>query len=253
VARLNCVVRRINVSSSACAPALLGGTRFVGRSLVEAAVACGHEVTIFNRGRTNPNLFPEVEWIRGDRTQDLSPLAGRTWDAVVDVAAYFPQVVELSVEALRHSVGRYLFVSSVSVYADQSVPQFEGARVEELVDPEDSTPESYGARKAACERIVKQAFGPIDGRAAWADHRPARFDRPLFVLAPAHARGGRVLAPGHPGDPLQFIDVRDLAALILHLVEQNRPGSFNATGRIVTFVEVLAECQRVTGGDAWFS
>ena len=230
---------------------VLGGTRFVGRALVEAAVVCGHEVTIFNRGRTNPNLFPEVEWIRGDRTQDLSSLAGRGWDAVIDVAAYFPRVAELSVEALAHSVSRYLFVSSVSVYADQSVPQFEDASVEALLDPEDSTPESYGARKAACERIVEQAFG-----------NRSTVVRPGLIVGPHDstdrfsywpqriARGGRVLAPGEPGDPVQFIDVRDLAAFMLRLVEEDRPGRFNATGRIVTFVELVEECRRVAGGEA---
>jgi 2'-hydroxyisoflavone reductase len=229
----------------------LGGTRFVGRALVDAAVVRGHEVTIFNRGKTNPNLFPEVEWIRGDRTQDLSSLAGSRWDAVVDVAAYFPRVAELSVEALAHSVSRYLFVSSVSVYADQSVPQFEDASVEALVDPDDSTPASYGARKAACERIVEQAFG-----------KRSTVVRPGLIVGPHDstdrfsywpqriARGGRVLAPGEPGDPLQFIDVRDLAAFMLRLVEEDRPGRFNATGRIVTFVEFVEECRRVAGGEA---
>jgi 2'-hydroxyisoflavone reductase len=230
---------------------VLGGTRFVGRALVEAAVVCGHEVTIFNRGKTNPDLFPQVEQIRGDRTQDLSPLAGRRWDAVVDVAAYFPRVAELSVEALRHSVDHYLLVSSVSVYADQSVPQFEDARLEELVDPEDSTAESYGGRKAACERIVEQAFA-----------EQSTVVRPGLIVGPHDstdrfsywprriARGGRILAPGEPGDPLQFIDVRDLAAFILSLVEEDRAGRFNATSRIVTFVELLEECHRVTGGAA---
>ena len=94
---------------------VLGGTRFVGRALVQAALARGHQVTLFNRGRTHPELFPTVEKIRGDRTQDLSPLAERRFDAVVDTAAYFPGEVQLSVNALRDSVGRYLLVSSVSV------------------------------------------------------------------------------------------------------------------------------------------
>ena len=99
---------------------VLGGTKFLGRATVEAALERGHDVTLFNRGETNPELFPEVEKIRGDRTEDLSPLEGARWDAVVDPSGYFPHVVRRSAEALKDSVGRYLFVSSVSVYADLS-------------------------------------------------------------------------------------------------------------------------------------
>nr|MBA2295529.1 SDR family oxidoreductase [Actinomycetota bacterium] len=232
---------------------VLGGTRFVGRALVEAALARGHEVTLFNRGVTNPDLFPEVERIRGDRTQDLSPLGSRTWDAVVDVAAYFPRVVQASVDALRQSVGRYVFVSSVSVYADQSVPQHEDARLATPADPEDASAESYGARKAACERNVEHAFGD---RASVV--RPGLIVGPhdstdRFLYWPKRiARGGRVLAPGAPDDPLQFIDVRDLADFILRLVDDDRPGMFNVTGRILAFADLLNECRRVTGGDTEF-
>jgi 2'-hydroxyisoflavone reductase len=232
---------------------VLGGTRFVGRAIVEAALAGGHEMTIFNRGVTNPDLFPEVERIRGDRTRDLSPLAGRHWDAVVDVAGYFPRVVEASVAALRHFVGRYVFISSVSVYADQSVPQSEDAPLAVPADPEDTSTESYGARKAACERVVEQAFG-----------ERATVVRPGLIVGPHDstnrfsywpkriARGGRVLAPGAPDDPLQFIDVRDLGNFVLRLVEDDRAGTFNATGRIIAFAELLNECQRLTGADAEF-
>jgi 2'-hydroxyisoflavone reductase len=232
---------------------VLGGTRFVGRALVEAALARGHEVTLFNRGVTNPDLFPEVERIRGDRTRDLSPLAGRHWDAVVDVAGYFPRVVEASVAALRQSVERYVFISSVSVYADQSVPQYEDAPLAVTSDPEDTSTESYGARKAACERMVERAFGTR-----------STVVRPGLIVGPHDstdrfsywpkrvARGGRVLAPGAPDDPLQFIDVRDLGSFILRLVEDGRAGTFNATGRIVAFADLLDECRSVTGTDVEF-
>jgi 2'-hydroxyisoflavone reductase len=192
---------------------VLGGTRFVGRSIVDAALRHGgDDMTLFNRGSTNPDLFPNAEKIRGDRTADLSALAGREWDAVVDVAAYFPQVVWRSVETLRESVRRYVFVSSISVYADQSTPPVEGAAVAELEDPEDASEESYGARKAASEKVVEAAFGDR-----------ATVVRPGLIVGPHDstdrfsywpkriAKGGRVLAPGSPSDPLQFIDVRDLA------------------------------------------
>ena len=236
---------------------VLGGTRFVGRALVETALERGHEVTLFNRGVTNPDLFPNVAKIHGDRTHDLSSLAGQEWDAVVDVAAYSPRVARLSVDALRESVERYAFVSSVSVYADQSVPQVEDAPVEVLADPEDTSPESYGARKASCEAIVEAGFAAR-----------ATIVRPGLIVGPHDptdrfsywpkrlVRGGRVLAPGDPHDPLQFVDVRDLADFLLRLLEDDRPGTFNATGRIISFGAFLDACQRVTGGDAelvWIS
>src|SRR5947208_1554260 len=138
---------------------VLGGTRFLGRAFVDAALARGHELTLFNRGRTNPELFPNVPRLQGDRTADVSMLAGGQWDAVVDVAAYHPRTARLSAETLCDSVGRYLLVSSVSVYADQSVPQHEDAPLLELVDWDDASADSYGARKAACEQEVARRFG----------------------------------------------------------------------------------------------
>jgi 2'-hydroxyisoflavone reductase len=129
---------------------VLGGTRFVGRAVVDRALQVGAEVTLFNRGQTAPELYPQLETVIGDRTADLSALAGRRFDAVIDCAAYDPAVVALSVDALRDSVDRYVFVSSVSVYADQSVPPVEGAAL--LAD------DSYGGRKAACERVVLDGF-----------------------------------------------------------------------------------------------
>jgi 2'-hydroxyisoflavone reductase len=230
---------------------VLGGTRFLGRAFVDAALARGHAVTLFNRGETNPDLFPDVEKLRGDRERDLSVLDGGSWDAVVDVAAYFPRVVELSVARLRAAVGRYVFVSSISVYADQSVPPHEDAEVAALTDPEDASDDSYGARKAACERIVRDEFGTR-----------ATIVRPGLIVGPHDptdrfsywpkriARGGRVLAPGDPNDPLQFVDVRDLAAFVLRLVEDDRGGTFNATGKVISFGELLRACREVTRADA---
>jgi 2'-hydroxyisoflavone reductase len=234
---------------------VLGGTRFVGRALVEVALEGGHRVTLFNRGQTNPSLFPDTEHLCGDRTSDLSALGGRRWDAVVDVAAYRPRDVRRSVEALRVSVDRYVFVSSVSVYANQSVPQHETSEVARLEDEDDSSAESYGARKAACESVVREAFGEqativrpglIVGRGDPTDR---------FSYWPKRiARGGTVLAPGSPDDPLQWIDVRDLADFLLRLVTDRHSGTFNATGQEVAFAELLASCMRVTGAEpelAW--
>src|SRR5574339_1086719 len=99
---------------------ILGGTKFLGRHLVDAALAAGHEVTLFNRGKTNPTLFPNVETILGDREHDIEKLSGREWDAVIDVAGYLPRIVRLSVDSLARSVKRYVFISSISAYADFS-------------------------------------------------------------------------------------------------------------------------------------
>jgi 2'-hydroxyisoflavone reductase len=233
---------------------VLGGTRFLGRALVEDALARGHEVTLFNRGRTNPELFPEAERVRGDRTEDLSALDGREWDAVLDVATFLPRVVVRSVEALRGRVGRYVYVSSVSVYADQSTPPVEGASVLQLEDPDDERIESYGALKAACERIVNDAFGEaatiVRPGLIVGPHDPT--DR--FTYWPARvAEGGDVLAPGSPDDPVQFVDVRDLASWILDLTGRGVGGVFNATGEWMSFERLLDECRAVSGSDARFT
>jgi 2'-hydroxyisoflavone reductase len=227
---------------------VLGGTRFLGRALVESALARGHEPTLFNRGQTNPDLFPEVEQIRGDRTIDLSPLEGRDWDAVLDVATFLPRVVRRSVEALADRVGRYVYLSSISAYADQSTPPVEGAPVAELDDRAAEDIEQYGPLKAACERIVEDAFG---GRALVV--RPGLIVGPhdptdRFTYWPRRvAEGGRVLAPAPPGQPVQFIDVRDLAEWIVAATEQGLDGVYNATGDTITFERLLDECSRVSG------
>lgn len=229
---------------------VLGGTRFVGRALVEAALADDHQVTLFNRGRTDPGLFPAAETVLGDRTRDLSALSGRSWDIVVDVAGYDPRVVRRSVDALRGRTGRYVYISSLSVLADQSTPQNEDGDL--LVLDDDTPPEkAYGARKAACERLVQDTFGaqalivragmivgphdPTDRFAYW----PRRF-----------ARGGRILLPGDPADFAQFIDVRDLAGWILRSARSGMGGVFNVTGRALPFGEFFDVCHEVAGAPA---
>jgi nucleoside-diphosphate-sugar epimerase len=139
---------------------VLGGTKFLGRHVVEAALARGDEVTIFTRGQTNPDLFPEVERLRGDRDGKLDALAGREWDAVIDPSCYVPRIARLSGELLRDAVGRYVFVSTVSVYADFGKPIDEGSPVAELEDPDtEEVMEHYGALKAACERVFDELYG----------------------------------------------------------------------------------------------
>lgn len=208
-------------------------------------------MTLFNRGVTNPHLFPDAEKLRGDRASDLSALADRTWDAVVDVAAYDPAVVKRSVEVLSGHVSRYVFVSTLSVYADHGTTDAQRENAPAL-DLESATnaDDLYGARKAACERIVLGAF---DGRASVAraglivgPHDPTN----RFTYWPRRmAAGGRVLAPGSPEDPLQFIDVRDLAEWLLRAAEAEMSGVFNVTGRSMSFGHLLDAC-RVPGVDA---
>ena len=227
---------------------VLGGTRFLGRALVESALARGHELTLFNRGQTNAELFPETEKIRGDRTLDLSPLDGREWDAVLDVATFLPRAVRRSVEALAGRVGRYVYVSSISAYADQSTPPVEGAPVAELDDRDAEDIEHYGALKAACEQIVVDAFGEralvVRPGLIVGPHDPT--DR--FTYWPRRvAEGGRVLAPAPPDQPVQFIDVRDLADWIVSATEEQLDGLYNATGDTISFEQLLDECRRVSG------
>jgi 2'-hydroxyisoflavone reductase len=236
---------------------VLGGTRFLGRHLVEAALARGHEPTLFNRGRTAPELFANVEQLRGERDGDLVALRGRSWDAVVDTCGYLPRVVRRSAEALRDSVARYLFVSSISVYADASVAgQDEQSPRATLPRPDcEDVPNHYGALKAACEDEVQRLFG---GRAI--------LIRPGLIVGPFDpsgrftywvqrvARGGTLLAPPSPEYPVQFIDARDLASWTLDLLERGLSGAFNASGpdHRLTFGAFLEECRRVLNPGARF-
>jgi len=233
---------------------VLGGTKFLGRAVVEAALARGHELTLFNRGETNPDLFREVEKLRGDRDGDLSALERRSWDAVVDPSGYVPRVVRASAELLEGS-GHYVFVSSVSVYRDPIVPGFdESAPLNELEDPAtEDVQKDYGGLTVACERVVDEVFpgrstlvraGLIVG-----PHDPT--DR--FTYWPRRiARGGDVLAPGPADRQVQFIDVRDLADWIVHTCEERIGGAFTATGPVppVTMGGLLESCVEVSGAGA---
>lgn len=223
---------------------VLGGTRFVGRVLIERAIARGAEVTLFNRGVTNPSLFPEAEHLRGDRRFDLTALQGRRWDTVVDVAAYERADVERSVDILSSVVDRYVFVSTLSVYANHNTTdaQRENAPVE-------SDRNSYGGRKAACEALVREALGDraLIVRAGLIVGRYDSTDR--FAYWPRRvAAGGTLLAPGTPEDPLQCIDVRDLADWILHAAAARHSGTFNAAGQLMHFGRFIDECRAVTEG-----
>jgi 2'-hydroxyisoflavone reductase len=237
---------------------ILGGTRFLGRHTVDSALARGHEVTIFNRGRNNTGLPEGVETIAGDRDGGLDALRGRRWDAVVDTCGYVPRVVGDSARLLADAADHYTFVSSLSVYTSFASPNLaESAPVGTL---EDETVEvvdgaTYGPLKVLCERAVERAFS---GRSASV--------RAGLIVGPRDdikrfpwwvrrvARGGDVLAPGAPDRHLQVVDARDLGDWMVLLGETRTPGVFNATGpdRVLTMSEFLDEARHVSGSDARF-
>jgi 2'-hydroxyisoflavone reductase len=235
---------------------VLGGTKFLGRHAVDAALDAGHEVTIFTRGQTNPELFPDAERLHGDRDGELDVLHGGRWDGVVDTSGYVPRVVRQSAELLRDAVQRYVFVSSISVYRDVAGPVTTATPVAELEDPRtEEVLEHYGALKAACERVVEEVYG---GRCALVraglivgPHDPT--DR--FTYWPRRvARGGDVLAPGEPDAPVQLVDARDLGAWLVRLALGGGGGVFNATGPAepLTLGGLLERTRAVVGSDATF-
>jgi 2'-hydroxyisoflavone reductase len=237
---------------------IIGGTRFLGRHLVDAALARNHEVTLFNRGKSDPNLFPELETILGDRETDVNKLqqAGRHWDTVIDVAGYLPRIVRLSAEILKSNVGRYIYISSISVYSNfRKVGINESDPVGKIDNEatEEITEETYGPLKALCERAVQDIYGErtliIRPGLIVGPHDPT--DR--FTYWPVRvARGGEVLAPQGPEAPIQIIDVRDLSDFVVKLIEENASGIYNATGPDyeLTIGKLLDVSRQLTGSNA---
>ena len=236
---------------------LIGGTRFLGRHLVNSARSRGHIVTLFNRGQTNPNLFMQVDKIHGDREKDLDQLTGH-WDAVIDTCGYFPRIVRMSAEALKDKAAHYVFISSISVYSDFSkIGINEGDPVGKIEDEtiEEITGGSYGPLKALCEKAVQDVFGIrsliVRPGLIVGPHDPT--DR--FTYWPVRiAHGGEVLAPDRPDVLTQVIDVRDLAKFIIDLIEQNVSGVFNATGpdHELSLGRLFDTCKLIGNSDAKF-
>lgn len=238
---------------------VLGGTGFVGPPVVRAAIARGHTVTIFNRGRTRTHLFPDIEKLIGDRSGDLESLMGREWDAVIDNSATNPKWVRGSAQLLKNSVGTYLFTSTRSVYADFSKvgmdvdgPVYEVDRA--WID--EGRELSYGESKTLCEIEANVA---LPGRTLIV--RPGLIVGPgdntdRFTYWPARIeRGGEVLAPGEPDNPVMFIDVRDLAEWYIHLLEQDKKGVFNALGpeAPLSYAELLYGIRAITASPVSFT
>jgi 2'-hydroxyisoflavone reductase len=213
---------------------------------VDAALARGHGVTLFNRGRQHTHLFPQLEKLRGDRDGDLSALRGRRFDAVIDVSGY--TAAQVSASAAAVDAAHYLFISSISAYRsyppgvsyDEGTPLREGD-------------EGYNAQKGRAEEALVAALGERLTRV-----RPGLIVGPhdpteRFAYWPRRvARGGDVLAPGRPERLVSFIDARDLAAFCARLIEGRTLGAFNAAIPPVTMEHLLDECRRVAGSDARF-
>lgn len=237
---------------------ILGGTAFLGRHLVEAALERGHEVTLFNRGQRNPDLFPQLERLKGNRDGDLTTLQGRRWDAVIDPSGYLPRLVTDSARLLADAVDHYTFISTISVYANPGIRRLDEQG--ELATMADESNEEimkhYGALKALCEQAAERE---MPGRVLTV--RPGLIVGPYdptdrFTYWPSRlAQGGEVLAPGERSKPVQVIHARDLAEFTLHMLEQKQTGIYNATGpnEPHTMEQVLAACQESTGSDARFT
>ncbi|MFN8169716.1 MAG: NAD-dependent epimerase/dehydratase family protein [Candidatus Nanopelagicales bacterium] len=230
---------------------VIGGTRFVGRHIAAAALARGHDVTLLHR--TPTELFPDAEHVLVDRDGDLGVLDGREWDATIDVSAYLPRQVRHLADALDGRGGRYLVISSTSVYAEPAGPGFDESSPTvpaAAADVEQITDQTYGPLKVAVEQTAREIFGEL-----------ATVVRPTYVIGPYDytrrfsswvermAAGGEVLGPGNPDDPIQVIDARDLGSFVVELVEDGTPGTFHAVSPdpVYTFGQMLADIAAVVG------
>lgn len=229
---------------------ILGGTGFIGPHMVREALRRGHTVTLFNRGRTNNELFPDLETITGDRGGDLDGLQGREWDAVIDNSGYMPQHVRRSAEVLSDNIGHYLFISSISAYDSFATANDEGSPLAELaVAPEEFSWEHYGALKVLSERWGSDVIGED----RYTVLRPTYICGPgdhtdRFTYWPVRAsNGGEMLWPGSPSHMLQIIDVRDLANFVVDCVEQRLVGTYNTVTPVgsYTFGNLLEDAVAV--------
>jgi 2'-hydroxyisoflavone reductase len=234
---------------------VLGGTGFLGPHIVRAALDRGHTLTLFNRGKTHAELFPELEKLHGDRDGKLDELKGRKWDAVVDPSGYVPRIVKMSAELLAPNVGQYVFISTITVYKrDNVVGDDETAPLQTIDDPtNEDVKVNYGALKALSEQAAEAAMpgrttnlrshliiGPGDQTGRFS-HWPSRL-----------AAGGEVIGPGDGTTPVQWIDGRDLAAFVVKTIEDKTVGTYNAFGPAhpTTIKTVLDACNEAGGNKA---
>ena len=234
---------------------ILGGTGFIGPHMVREALRRGHEVSLFNRGRTNNALFPDLETLIGDRNNGLQALEGHTWDAVIDNSGYVPRHVQDSARLLAGAAAHYVYVSTISVYDISPVPITEESPLATIEDEtvEEVTGETYGALKALCEKRVLTEVG--------ADR--STILRPTYICGPGDRtdrytywpvrtmRGGDMLWPGTPEDDIQIIDVRDFANFAVDCAEKRIGGTFNTVTPMASFKmgDLLEDCLAVTAAD----
>ncbi len=238
---------------------ILGGTGFIGPHFVDALIAGGHKITLFNRGKRDPEVREGIEQLLGDRNGQIDTLKGRDWDVCIDNSGYTPSQVKLSGELLKDHVRQYIFISSIAVYADFAKAGIdEDYKLEELKDPttEVVSGETYGGLKVLCERVVEATYG-----------NRGTIIRPTYIAGPGDhtdrftywpfrvSRGGQMLAPGTPSDPFQYIDVRDLAEFIRTCTENNVTGKYNLCGPqgAVTMGSLLEESKRITKANTTFA
>jgi 2'-hydroxyisoflavone reductase len=225
---------------------VLGGTQFVGRHIVEGLLPAGHSVSVLNRGRSRDELPASVERLRGDRdlgAEGLESLRGRAWDVCVDVSGYTPRQVRASAEMLRRAVGRYVYVSAVSVYGDPAADPVEESQPRLPPAGEDVTEidrETYGPLKVACENIVQELFAGrcvlLRSQIVAGPHDP--LDRFAYWVRRA-TQGGEMLAPGDGSDYLQYIDAGDVARFTRTVCEGGLDGPFNLAGPRLTWADFM--------------
>jgi len=237
---------------------ILGGTGYLGPATIEAAQARGHKITMFNRGKTRPDLFPSVERLHGDRDpkkgEGLKALETGEWDVVIDNSGYYPRMVGASAELLAKRCKQYIYISSISAYKEPNpVKGDETAPLATMPDPTQENMgknyEYYGALKALCEQAAEKAMpgrvtvvrpgyivGPDDPTGRFT-YWPVRFNK-----------GGEVAVPGNASDPIQIIDGRDLGAWLVRLAEDRTMGAFNACGpeKTMTWGRVIEACQKAS-------
>ncbi len=235
---------------------IIGGTRFLGRYLVESALDRNHEVTLFNRGQSNPELYPDIKQIHGDRDGELDKLKGQTWDAVIDTCCYYPRIVSASAEFLADKAGHYTFISSISVYGDLSKPGVNEQSPVGIIEDttiEEITEDSYGPLKALCEQVVEKQFPD-----------KTLVIRPGLIVGPFDlsdrftywvnriSKGGKVLVPKPKDYKMQYIDVRDLSDWIIRMIEDEKIGIFNGIGPDykLTMQDFLDNCKKILKSDA---
>ena len=237
---------------------ILGGTGFIGPHFIDALTAGGHKITLFNRGKRDSEVKAGIEQLLGDRNGQIDTLKGRDWDVVIDNSGYTPSQVKATAELLKDHAKRYIFISSIAVYADFARAGVdEDYKLAELKDPttEVVNGETYGGLKVLCEKVVETTYG-----------KRATIIRPTYIAGPGDhtdrftywpvrvSKGGEMLAPGTPSDPFQYIDVRDLAGFIRTCVEKDVDGKFNLCGPqgAVTMGSLLDEAKRITKADTTF-